>query len=428
MSFSLDKATIPSPPTPQAPYGQPPQSTPRVTLQQLVTDPEVLDKAVDLQQILSQQNFPAFCQHKIQQAQYNASQATSDAAKQQAESEVTEWTFMKILFEDEHSQRYILLKELGFEAPASSDIVPPTPTNANAPVAAAPVPQQPQQPEVSEEDFFNNFAAPPADPAVDAAAAAVDNLAVDPASSSSSSSAAAPTGPTLSTASTFGLSTHISQPDKPFVEDTDEVFIRQALVFGDFKSAVQRCLATGRMADAIVFASFGPPPLWEETRAEYFRQHKSTFIKHIMKNVSNSTLDEMVVESDLNNWKETLAILITYTTTNKYRELVNLLGSRLEREGRNTPAVVCYICAHNVDKAIEMWTSQGKNESSLLSLHHAVEKIAVLAHATHALQQGGSRLLSVKYSEYAAMLASQGNLVGAFNYLTRVATPNDINR
>jgi hypothetical protein len=40
------------------------------------------------------------------------------------------------------------------------------------------------------------------------------------------------------------------------------------------------------MADAIVFASFGPPQLWEETRKEYFKQHKSPFIRHVMKSVA----------------------------------------------------------------------------------------------------------------------------------------------
>ena len=74
--------------------------------------------------------------------------------------------------------------------------------------------------------------------------------------------------------------------DKPFVEDSADKAIRQALVFGDFKAAVTKCLETGRMADAIVFASFGPPQLWEETRKEYFKQHKSPFIRHVMKSVA----------------------------------------------------------------------------------------------------------------------------------------------
>lgn len=69
----------------------------------------------------------------------------------------------------------------------------------------------------------------------------------------------------------------------------------------------------------------------------------------------------------------------------------------------------------------------GGNDSPLLQLHAAVEKIAVFAHATNAhLNPQGSKLLNVKYSEYASMLASQGNLVGAYNYLIRVANQGDV--
>jgi protein transport protein SEC31 len=140
----------------------------------------------------------------------------------------------------------------------------------------------------------------------------------------------------------------------------------------------------------------------------------------------------------LSQWKETLAVCITYTTTSKYRALVNQLAGRLEEEGQNVSAVVCYICASNIDKAIDMWTNKipahvtsqaGGDASALLSLHAAIEKIAVFAHATHAHQSGaagsGSKTLSLKYGEYANMLASQGELRGAYNYLSRVATPND---
>jgi hypothetical protein len=87
-------------------------------------------------------------------------------------------------------------------------------------------------------------------------------------------------------AASAGAGASGSSGEKAFVEDSADKAIRQALVFGDFKAAVTKCLETGRMADAIVFASFGPPQLWEETRKEYFKQHKSPFIRHVMKSVA----------------------------------------------------------------------------------------------------------------------------------------------
>lgn len=305
------KQTVPG--APPSPSHKP--KSHRVNIQQLVTDPEVLQRAEGLQEILRQGDFPNFCAYKV-----------SHSAD---EDEKVTWTFMKILFEDEKNQRYLLLKELGFEPPASSEIVMPQPT-------------VPVVPAISEEDFFNqDFAQPAEAENVDGMNGALGDmngigeaLPADEKESEAKASAAP------------------AVPEGPFREDADDVAIRKALVFGDFKAAVDRCLASNRMADAIVFASFGPQPLWEETRAAYFKQHKHPFIRNIMKCVSNQSLDEMVQQSELDNWRETLAILITYTTTDKYRELVNLLGSRLEHAGKNVAAVVCYICSSNIDKAV----------------------------------------------------------------------------
>jgi protein transport protein SEC31 len=144
VSFGLD-AVAPSPAS-TAPTGGPPSphrpGHPKVQLAQLVTDPEVLDKAAGLQTILKEKDFPAFCAYKITHATdgVSASSSPSDAAV--AEGEKTIWTFMKILFEEEGNQRFLLLKELGFEPPATSDIVMPQP--------AVPV-----VPNISEDDFFN---------------------------------------------------------------------------------------------------------------------------------------------------------------------------------------------------------------------------------------------------------------------------------
>jgi len=410
VTFGTDRPGA-SPTTGAAPASPHRPTPPKVTLQQLVTDPEVLDKAAELQKILKESDFAAFCAYKV-------SHAADDDEK-------TIWTFMKILFEEEGNQRYLLLKELGFEPPPSSDIVMPQPS-------------VPVVPDISEQDFFDQFQTQETQANGEETAngdALTDNAALKSALDGvdESKDGKEPEASPASSAGGSSTAASTKSSNKPWVEDADDRAIRQALVFGDFKTAVARCLASNRMADAIVFASFGPPQLWEETRAAYFNQHPMPFIRHTMKNVSNQTLDELIQESHLNNWRETLAVCITYTATDKYRELVNQLGDRLEQAGQNIPAVVCYICASNMDKAIEMWTSKipthisgGDGDgSALLGLHDAIEKIAVFAQATNAHANKSSNVLSIKYAEYAQMLASQGDLRGAYNYLSRVAVPND---
>ena len=222
------------------------------------------------------------------------------------------------------------------------------------------------------------------------------------------------------------------------VGDDDESEIRHALIYGDFSSAVSRCLQTGRLADAIIFSSFGPASLWEETRSHYFAVHPHPFIRSVMKNVSSSQLEEMVAASSLSaapasgpsssssSWKETLAMLITYTTTDRYRSLVNQLAERLEAAGQSLPALICFMCSSNVDRAVELFSRQssgGSPSSPTLQLHAAMEKIAVFAQATSAHLQPSTPLLSLKYAEYATLLAEQGFIVGAWNYL-RVSNPS----
>ena len=112
---------------------------------------------------------------------------------------------------------------------------------------------------------------------------------------------------------------------------------------------------------------------------------------------------------------------------------MNQLGGRLESVSVSA-ATLCYMCACNADKVVEMWTrvqqEKGKQKDAkqadkgdnTLALHAAVEKIAVFAQTSQAAGQRPSRAITAKYSEYASLLAAQGCLSGAWDYL-RIACP-----
>ncbi len=61
-----------------------------------------------------------------------------------------------------------------------------------------------------------------------------------------------------------------------------------------------------------------------------------------------------IVEScTIDNWKEALATLVTYSRAEEFFELCDLLGQRLENEAANySSAVICYICSGNVDRLV----------------------------------------------------------------------------
>ena len=441
-------AVDPAQPPPAAGTQPPPAPvSTAVTVTTLSLEPQLLSLAEQFQQVLQSGDFMGFCEHKRQTA-------TSDDERQT-------WTFMKILFEDEQKQRFLLLKELGFDPPQGSDLFDTAATKTDEDKVQPIQQQQQQQPQtatapsttlsataelMTEDQFFGgadfsggdslhpteheekaaNGTHPHTDDSTtnggDAVAAADSNhTELDGVSAVRKVSAAAP-------------SAALSKPYDPnnsfrsfAVDDEDESAIRHALIYGDFAAAVHRCLATGRIADAIVFSSFGPPQLWEETRSHYFAVHPHPFIRNVMKSVSAAQLEDLVNNVPLqssaassSSWKETLAVLITYTTTDRYRALVNQLADRLEAQGLLLPALLCYMCSSNVDKAVDLFSRQSSAVTSdpTLQLHHAMEKIAVFAQATSAhLQPSSFPLLSLKYGEYATLLASQGFIVGAWNYL-----------
>lgn len=75
-------------------------------------------------------------------------------------------------------------------------------------------------------------------------------------------------------------------------ENGPEGAIQRALVAGDFKVAVDHCLAAGRLADALVMAAVGGTALWEKTQQEYFRRTRRPYLK-----VSSNLLTLLICNS-----------------------------------------------------------------------------------------------------------------------------------
>lgn len=73
--------------------------------------------------------------------------------------------------------------------------------------------------------------------------------------------------------------------------------------------------------------------------------------------VVNRDWRDVVENCVLQNWKEALAALVTYAKPEEFTLLCDLLGQRLEKEGDRhfDNAMVCYICAGNVEKFVACW-------------------------------------------------------------------------
>ncbi|XP_075400245.1 protein transport protein Sec31A isoform X16 [Tenrec ecaudatus] len=198
--------------------------------------------------------------------------------------------------------------------------------------------------------------------------------------------------------------------------------ITQALLTGNFESAVDLCLHDNRMADAIILAIAGGPELLARTQKKYFAKSQSK-ITRLITAVVMKNWKEIVESCDLKNWREALAAVLTYAKPDEFSALCDHLGTRLENEGDSllkTQACLCYICAGNVEKLVACWT-KAQDGNNPLSLQDLIEKVVILRQAVQLTQTMGTNtvgvLLAEKMSQYANLLAAQGSIAAALAFL-----------
>ncbi|KAJ2917891.1 hypothetical protein MD484_g2503, partial [Candolleomyces efflorescens] len=134
--------------------------------------------------------------------------------------------------------------------------------------------------------------------------------------------------------------------------------VTQALVLGDFASAVKLCLEADRWADAILFAVRGGPELLGRTQKAYFdrvlalqqrsssssssksksksksKTFKAAGYLRLFESVVTDDLEDVVQNVELGEWKEVFVVICTFAPQDKFAGLVEQLGARLEFEFR----------------------------------------------------------------------------------------------
>ncbi|KAJ3683814.1 hypothetical protein LUZ60_014041 [Juncus effusus] len=324
------------------------------------------------------------------------------------------WGFLKVMFEEEDA-RTKLLSHLGFSLPESStedstddltNTLSETLNLDSTTNTTTTLPQQTDSPFLVDngDDFFNN--PQPIEEQLPSEQLTLTEEATET------------TGEVQEVLEGSGTS-----------EDTavDES-IQRALVVGDYKGAVAQCVEANRMADALVIAHVGGASLWEKTRNRYLKNSSSSYLKIVSAMVGNDLMT-LVNTWPLNSWKETLALLCTFAQKDEWTVLCDALASRLLTVGNTLAATLCYICAGNIDKTVEIWSQNLKSEDGSKTyvdlLQDLMEKTITLALATG--QKKFSASLSKLVENYAELLASQGLLSTAMEYLKLLGTEDSSN-
>ncbi|NXO63913.1 SC31A protein, partial [Phainopepla nitens] len=364
-SFGGKLVTFENSRPPQQPGMEQQQQHPHVYVSQVVTEKEFLARSNQLQEAVQSEGFVSYCQKKIDMAL--------------ADFERNVWAFLKVNFEEDSRVKYLEL--LGYRkddlrkkvnvryVPAESD---------------GSVPNEGNEGQTTEEQFLGETLKDHKKETEDL-------------------------GPAKTT---FNIS----------VSGDVDGLITQALLTGNFESAVDLCLHDNRMADAIILAIAGGQELLSRTQEKYFAKMRSK-ITRLITAVVTKNWKEIVESCDLQNWREALAAVLTYARPDEFTTLCDLLGSRLEKEGDSilqTQACLCYICAGNVDKLVACWTKV-QDGNSPLSLQDLIEKVVILRKAVQLTQavdpNAMGALLAEKMSQYANLLAAQGSLAAALTFL-----------
>jgi hypothetical protein len=205
--------------------------------------------------------------------------------------------------------------------------------------------------------------------------------------------------------------------------ESAEPTIRKALIVGNFEMAVECCLQAGLLAEALLLAQCGGQELRIKTQAAFFerQRHQHPFL-NVLHAVIKNQLMEFVMSSDLDNWKETLALLSTYGKSDEFSSLCEALANRLENENKDKKsAALCFMCAANVHRTIKYWTEEFHEANLKLgqidtrALQDYVEKILVFTQANPVSDLGEEP--GSLFARYADLLASHGRLASAANYL-----------
>ncbi|KAL8821368.1 MAG: hypothetical protein Q9223_000564 [Gallowayella weberi] len=224
--------------------------------------------------------------------------------------------------------------------------------------------------------------------------------------------------------------------------------ITRALLIGQFDKALDVCLQEDRLSDAFMVAICGGQSCIEKAQKAYFnRKTGGPNYLRVLASVVGKNLWDIVYNADLDNWREVMATLCTYAPAEDFSDLCEILGDRLEDEAANKEspdithqdASFCYLAGSKLEKVVGIWISKleqrersesnNVNNDSSFGIHarllqQFVEKVTVFRKATRfedkELQATSSwklGLLYDKYTEYADLVASYGQLNIAQRYL-----------
>ncbi|XP_058828807.1 protein transport protein Sec31A isoform X2 [Topomyia yanbarensis] len=367
-----------------------------VTVSQVVTDPNLVDRSICLEKVMAEGNFIEYCRLKADQTNDQHSRFI--------------WYFLKANFaENPHAE---MLNLLGYHeedtASKFKKYANEGKYNVGAPKEANPVDDLADQMTGLSRTIDNN--------AVFDAIAAVNK--------------------DLEQSDDQKIEKNVDVPYRIRTGTDNEGLICEALLTGNLEAAVELCMEAGKTSEALILAMNGGSELLSRIQYRYLKKNES-YLSNIISALVTEDWSGVVTQCTIDSWKEALVAALTHCKR-QLPLLCDRLGERLQMEAagdvdlaRN--AILCYICGGNIDRLVESWNLQKSNRSEnepsngeLDKNNNGNEDLQELVEVTILLQKAlekQGRVTSVKgkladlLSQYASLLAAQGSLDAALFFL-----------
>ncbi|KAG5518360.1 hypothetical protein PMAC_003157 [Pneumocystis sp. 'macacae'] len=247
-----------------------------------------------------------------------------------------------------------------------------------------------------------------------------------------------------------------NEPFSIFNDDDSELnkIITKSIFLGQFDRAVDLCLQKNRLSDALMFSFCGGKECQKRAQRAYVRKYNNVSYIRLLSSIIEGDLRDIALNTDLKDWKEALVIICTFSKSENFSELCDILGDRINTEFRSkktdfqirNQAVLCYLMGTKLDKLINIWVEEFQEKEMSIFKHieivddsnispyfiyakllqDFIEKITILKKIINSndieksINPATLSLLFKKYNDYANIMASQGNFVLAQKYLNLV--------
>lgn len=211
-------------------------------------------------------------------------------------------------------------------------------------------------------------------------------------------------------------------PYSPIDQVQIDSLLQKCVITSNWKGAVDLCFKAERYADALLLAASGGNELWLNTRDEYIKKQSRPSSVFLGKMISN--VKDLAEDGDLSEWKKILAALCAFGKRD-FSDLVTLLGDRLAESGDDKSASLCYMISGLFSKTIDIWfktyDEEYKHDPHKKGLTQLMQKTMVFQQAYPNEDVLSHPRLAEIYTDYANLLASQGELQKALQYLNAIA-------